>query len=527
MEKISQALRPEDLWVIAGYFILVTLIGVYVTRQTKTGDDLFLAGRSLTWFAIGTSLFASNISSTTLIGLTGSAYADGISVSAYEWVAGIPLILLAFVFAPVYLRARISTVPEYLDVRFDRRVRLYFSAVTIVLTVLVDMAGGLYAASVVLRTFFPDISLTTFTTCIGLFAGIYTAAGGLRAVVYTDVLQAIVLIVGSLALTIIMFGHLDYSWANLLAVAPPEHFSLIRPIDDEQLPWTGLVTGVVLLGFWYWVTNQYITQRVLGAKNLQHAQWGAMFGGALKLLPLFIMVLPGAMALHLYPDIPNRDMVFPVMVTKALPVGLTGLVLAGLIAAIMSSVDSTLNASSALVVRDFMSKREKEISPEQSRRTGRITTITLMVIAIIWAPNIQHFSGLWSYLQQAFSIIVPPVAAVFLIGVFWKRATALGALLSLVFGHAIGIGVYLMAKFYDWPLHFTENVFVMTIFSMVVMVIVSLATPRPDPEKVERGVWRPELALPQQTRGGPMWSDPRWHALFVILGILATVLLFW
>lgn len=528
MESVQKALDPLDFGVLALYFAIVTIIGVRVARQMKTGEDLFLAGRTLAWTGIGISLFASNISTTTLIGLSGSAYADGISVSAYEWVAGIPLILLAFVFAPLYLRARITTIPEYLEVRFNRTVRLYFSATTIALTVLVDMSGGLYAGAVVSRTFFPGVDLWLFCAGIGVFAGLYTAAGGLRAVVYTDILQAIVLIVGSTILTVVMFGKLDYSWDRLVSSAPPEHFALVQPIGDAQLPWPGLATGVVLLGFWYWVTNQYITQRVLGARNLRHAQWGAMLGGALKLLPLFIMVLPGAMAITVFPDIPNRDMVFPVMIAKALPVGLTGLVLAGLLAAIMSSLDSTLNASSALVVHDFVKRSHgTELTPVQTRRWGRATTIVLMVITILWAPMIENFSGLWSYLQQAFSVLVPPVAAIFLVGAFSKRATGRAAFWALALGHLIGLGLFAATHFGLWPLHFTINVFVMTLVSVAILFAVSRLDPPPSAEIVDKAVWRPSLALAPETLSGPRWQDPRLHAALVFLGILATLIAFW
>ncbi len=527
MERLSGAIHGADITVIAIYFAVVVVIGVYVTRQTRSGDDLFLAGRSLTWAAIGLSLFASNISTTTIIGLTGSAYADGISVSAYEWMAGVPLILLAFVFAPLYFKSKITTIPEYLEYRFDRKVRQYFSAMTILLTVIVDTAGGLYAGGVVMRTFFPDIDLWVWCAVIGVFAGLYTAAGGLRAVVYTDVLQAVALIVGSLAITYVMFEGMGFSWDNVVAAAPSDHFSVVQPIGDPQLPWPGLFTGVVLLGFWYWVTNQYIVQRVLGAKNLQHAQWGAMFGGMLKFLPLFIMVLPGAMAISQFPDIPNKDMVFAVMATQALPAGLTGLVLAGLVAAIMSSVDSTLNSSSTLIVHDFILKKGAHPAPEVSRRYGRITTVVLMLIAVLWAPQIKDFGGLWSYLQQAFSILVPPIAAIFLVGAFWRRGTAKGALWALIAGHIVGAGLFMLTQAGVWPLHFTINVTVMTAFAVSVFVLVSLTGRAPHADVVENTVWRKDMALDPASRGGPVWADPRLHAGMVFAGVLGIIIGFW
>ncbi len=527
----TSALTPIDLIVVGAYLAVVAVIGVLVARKTETGEDLFLAGRSLAWGAIGLSLFASNISTTTLIGLAGAAYSDGIAVSAYEWVAGIPLIILAFVFIPMFLRARITTVPEYLEVRFNRSVRLYFSALTILLTLLVDTAGGLYAGAIVLQTFFPQVDLWIFCVGVGIFAGVYTAAGGLKAVVYTDVLQAIVLIVGCTALTFILFDRFDYSWANLLATAPPDHFSMVQPIDDEQLPWPGLASGVVLLGFWYWVTNQYIVQRALGAKDLRNAQQGIMFAAILKLLPLFIMVLPGAMAISVYPDIPDRDMVLPTLITHALPAGLTGLVLAGLVAAIMSSIDSTLNSSSTLIVHDFLkTRRGTPLSPQQLRIYGQRTTLALMAISIAWAPNIQFFSGLWSYLQQAFAIVVPPVIAIFLAGAFSKRVNGYGALRTLVIGHVLALALFVAAQIGWWPLHFTITVFLMTVISFGLLFWFSQHGEAPSAAAIKNGVWRPDIALQrgEERSGVPKWlGDPRLYAGISLAGIAATLFAFW
>lgn len=525
-EDVAAAIAAADLWVLAGYFVIVVAIGVWVSRRTESGEDLFLAGRSLTWGTIGVSLFASNISSTTLIGLSGAAYSSGIAVSAYEWLAGVPLLILAFVFAPLYFRSRITTVPEYLEKRYDRRVRLYFSAVTIALTIIVDTAGGLYAGAVVVRTFFPGIPIAQICMAIGIFAGLYTAAGGLKAVVYTDVVQAVVLIVGTTIMTCLLFAELGFSWAAVVdGVADRDQLSLVLPLDDAMLPWPGLIVGVPLLGFWYWVTNQYIVQRVLGARNLAHAQWGAILGGFLKLLPLFIMVLPGAMAITIIPDLPNPDMVFPTLTATVLPAGLTGLVLAGLIAAIMSSVDSTLNSSSTLIVHDFMRAGERQLSAAAVRRTGQVTTLILMVIAIIWAPLIARFGGLWDYLQQAFSILVPPVVAIFLLGGLSRRVSAQGAFMALALGHAIGLALFVLTQLAIWPLHFTINVGVMTAVSFAIAYVFS--GPAPAPTQTEDTVWRPGMALDDSAIVKGFWVDLRlWSALLVV-AMAAILLAFW
>lgn len=513
-----------DLAVILVYFVAVLAIGVLVARGVETGDDLFLAGRRLRWPEIGGSLFASNISSTTLIGLAGAAYTSGLAVSNYEWMAGVVLVFMGFFVIPIFLKSRITTIPEYLQLRFDRRARLYFSAITILLTIVVDTAGGIYAGAVVLQTFFPDLVLWQTCFALALVAGLYTAAGGLAAVVYTDVIQTVVLIVGSTILTIIVFGQFGYSWEEAKAAIPEGHLSLIRPLDDDSLPWLGTLVGVPVLGFWYWATNQYITQRILGARSVRHAQWGANLGGLLKLLPLFIMVLPGAMAIGLFPDIENGDEVFPTLVKEMLPVGLTGLVLAGLVAAIMSSIDSTLNSASTLVIKDFVEAPETPIEPKRIGFLGRITTLTLMVIAAVWAPQIANFGGLWNYLQQAFSILVPPVAAVFLLGIFWDRGGRQSAIWTLVSGHIVGLGLFLATDAGWWPLHYTVNVGVMTAFSVLVFVAVALNEGRPEHARTDGLTFEPGMAPEDDL---PIWRKPSVQG-FVILALTAIMLFaFW
>jgi len=530
LEEVASSIGTLDIAVIAIYFLIVVAIGIWVSRKTESGEDLFLAGRSLGWGIIGFSLFASNISSTTLIGLSGAAYSSGIAVSSYEWMSGLALLILAFIFLPLYLRSKITTIPEFLELRYDRRSRRYFSIVTIALSIIVDTAGGLYAGAVVLKTFFPDLVIWQVCVGLGIFAGLYTAAGGLKAVVYTDLLQAIVLIFGTTLMAIIMFGQMDYSWANVVASAPNEdHLSMVRPMGDEMLPWPGLIVGVSLLGFWYWVTNQYIVQRVLGAKDLKNAQYGAILGGFLKLIPLFTMVLTGAMAITLVPDLPNADMVFPSLVTTVLPVGVTGLVLAGLIAAIMSSVDSTLNSASTLIVHDFVLEENPTLPREKIATYGQVATLVLMVIAILWAPQIANFGGLWAYLQQAFAILVPPIVAIFMVGAFWRRANGSGAIWTLGLGHAVGLLVFLLGQAGLWPIHFTINVGIMTAFSVIVLVVRSNMTAEPDPVQVERMTWSPGIADEvHAAEGNAASGGGRMIAAgLLVAGMLAILIGFW
>ncbi|MFC4702060.1 sodium:solute symporter [Glaciecola siphonariae] len=514
-----------DLYIIAAYFLVVLAIGVWVGLKTKTGEDLFLGGRTLTWGVIGASLFASNISSTTLIGLTGAAYTTGIASSNYEWLAGVPLIIMAAVFIPIYLRAQITTVPEYLEMRYDVRSRKIFSSVTIVTSVLVDMAGGLYAGAIVLQVFFPELSLTYTAIGLALVAGFYTAFGGLKAVAYTDTLQAIILVVGCSILTYMLFDRLDFSWSMLTSSVPDNHLSVVRPMDDPTLPWLGTLVGVPLLGFWYWVTNQYVTQRVLAAKNVQHARWGAMLGGFLKILPLFIMVLPGAMAISILPNIENGDMVFPTLVAEVLPVGVVGIVLAGLVSAIMSTVDSTLNSASTLVVVDFVKPRRPGISDREVAKIGRICTIVIMLIAALWAPQIANFGGLWTYLQQMFAIIVPPVAVLFLVGVFYRTATPTAAFWTLILGFVLGIAMFLARQSGLLDMHFSVGVGVMFAVCTAIFVAVSKFGPQDLKQDVSALVF--DKSLIAEKSGTSIFADYRVHAVLLVISMLWVLVTFW
>lgn len=526
-------LHPVDIAVLVAYALAVIGIAVWVSRKIDTGEDLFLAGRSLTWGVVGFSLFASNISSTTLIGLSGQAYSAGIAVSNYEWMAGVVLVFMAAFIIPVFLTARISTVPEYLEKRFNRQCRLYFSALTIFISIIVDTSGALYAASLTLKTFFPSLVIWHACIIMALFAGLYTAFGGLKAVVFTDVLQAVVLLLGCCALTYLTFERFDFSWEQATANLPERRLDLLPPMDDPSLPWLGTLVGVPILGFWYWSANQYITQRILAARSIRDAQQGAVLAGLLKLLPLFIMVLPGVLAIKLFPDLTDGDQVFPMLIREVLPIGLTGLVLAGLFAAIMSSIDSTLNSASTLIIKDFVENDENKrvLSKKDRVFWGRMTTIILMVVAAAWAPLIAEFKGLFAYLQQAFSVVVPPVVAVFILGVFWRGATAKAAFMTLIIGHIIGAGFFVASNTQSlglsennlWDWHFTLTVGLTTAISFALLFLLSLVTEKSGEEVLQSTVWRKDFAIPADTV--PLWQDYRLYggimlALTVIMLIV-------
>ncbi len=523
---MNTGISSIDLTIIILYFVIVLGIGLFIARKTKTGDDLFLGGRTFGWGLIGLSLFASNISSSTIIGLSGAAYTTGIVNSVYEWLSGLPLIIAALIFVPLYLRSRITTIPEFLEKRFDRRSQVFFSIVTIVMSIVVDTAGGLYAGAVVMQAFFPNLVLWHVTLVLALVAGVYTAFGGLRAVVYTDAIQAVILIVGCTVLTYMLYERLDFSWDKVLASVPEGHFSVVRPLSDETLPWPGLLLGVPFLGFWYWSTNQYIVQRILGGRNVRHARWGVLLAGFLKIIPLFIMVIPGAMAISILPGLVNGDAVFPKIVMEVLPVGMIGLVLAGLISAIMSSVDSTLNSASTLLVIDFIKPNNPNISNEKIVNYGRISTLVLMVVAAVWAPLIVNFGGLWSYLQQMFSIVVPPIVVIFLVGVFYKRGNADGAFWTLVIGTLMGIALFVAGVYEYSSLHYTYNVGLMVGVSTLIFVIVSNMTAPPSAEKIKEYTFRKEL-LSDGMEGLPWYKDYRFHSVLLILLMGYILFRFW
>ncbi|MBZ4038505.1 sodium:solute symporter family transporter [Novilysobacter selenitireducens] len=512
-------LHAFDYAVLALYVLVLLAICWRVSRRSPDADELFLAGRTLGAGVVGLSLFASNISSTTLIGLPGAAWSSGIAVANYEWMAALVLLFSALFVVPVLLGNRVTTVPELLERRFDARLRKYLSAVSVFLSIVLDTAGSLFAGALVLQVFFPALSLAPTIAVLALFAGLYTAAGGLRAVVYTDALQSVVLLVGSAVLATVVFAQFDYSWAAVVASVPDGHMSLIRPLDDPELPWLGTLIGLPVLGFYYWTMNQYVSQRLLGARSVEAAGRGALLAAALKLLPLFLMVLPGAMAVALLPDLQRGDEVFPRLVGEYAPVGLAGLILAGLLAAIMSSVDSALNSASTLITVDFIQPRRPRLDARALARMGRIITLVLMVLAAMWAPMIDRFPGLFAYLQQTFAYVTPPLVAVFLLGLWWKRLAATAALRALVTGHAVSVAWFVSDQLGWVSLHFTVVAGVLLALTAVAAIAwqaVSRTSPRSD-----------QLGAVDATRAPQPSRRLQWACAALVAVTLALVVAFW
>ncbi|MEM8558695.1 MAG: sodium:solute symporter [Bacteroidota bacterium] len=531
-------LTPLDIAAVVLYGLLIFGIGVYFSRRTEDGEDYFLAGRSLTWGLIGISLLASNLSSSAMIGMAGEAYGGiGLAVYNYEWMAAMVLVVFVLFFLPFYIKSGIYTMPEFLEKRFDGRSRTYFSALSIFLSVVVDTATALFAGALVVQLVYPTFPLWGTMTILALVAGAYTIAGGLKAVVFTDAIQGTLLIVGAGAVSWMAWnaiGGFDGGWEAVQQATEAnrgEHMlSLIHPLDVENgMPWLGLITGVFLLGFYFWTTNQFMVQRVLGAKNLDHGRWGALFGGLLKIPILFLMVLPGTFAIVLYPDIARPDQVFPTLLFDLLPGGFRALVLTAMLAAIMSSVDSTLNAASTLVTMDFIKKYRPATSPQALVRIGRTVTAVCMLFAIAWSPIITRFDTLWGYLQTTLAYVAPPALALFILGVFWRRATAPGAIAGLVAGHSAAALTLFYTIVSGLDFDFLYLAPLLLVISMITMVAVSLATPAPAPEKVDGITWSPATwrAESKALEGVPAWKNYRVQSLVLLILTAIVVVLFW
>ncbi len=489
MPQIEASLSTLDYAIVVGYLVMMLAIGTFVGRKHHDSTDYFLAGRSVLWPLIGLSLFASNISSTTLVGLAGDAYATGISVFNYEWMAAVVLVFFVVFFLPQILRSQVFTMPEFLERRYDRRARVYFSVLTIFLNIVVDTAATLFGGSLLIRMVFPDIPIYQIVGVLALIAGSYTVIGGLSAVIITDAIQAVLLIFGSVLIALAAYNQLG-GWSEVSQAVDPTMLSLVRPLDDAGVPWLGLMTGVPLLGFYFWCTNQFMVQRVLSAKDLNHGRWGCLLAGALKLPVLFIMVLPGTMAIVLYPGLERPDLVYPTLMFDLLPAGILGLVISAFMAALMSQIDSTLNSASTLVTMDFVRHRKPGLTSEELMKVGRFVTFVFMVIAVIWAPQIERFDSIFKYLQLVLSYAVPPVVTLFLVGIFSRRVTAASAWAVIVGGVVAGIGLFVANELMGIiDLHFLYIAPILTLVCVVLQVGVTMFGRETPSEEQLEVVW--------------------------------------
>ncbi len=519
-------LTPLDVGIVLAYLAGIIAFGVVLSLRKASSEDFFLAGRHSTWPIIGLALLASNISSTTLVGLAGAAYSTGISVYNYEWMAGVVLVFFCVFFLPFLLKARLYTMPEFLERRYNGFARTYFSGLTLFLNIVVDTASALYGGSLMLSLMFPHTPFWIIVAALASFAGIYTIAGGLKAVIYTETVQAVLLLTAATVISVSAF-HKAGGWSEVLSHVDPTKLHLIRPLDDPGVPWLGLLTGVPLLGFYFWCTNQFMVQRILSARNEAHGRWGALFAGLLKLPVLFLMVLPGAAAILIYPHLPRPDLVYPTLMFDLLPTGLLGVAVAGFLAALMSSIASTFNSASTLFTMDFVRPARPELSNRALVRIGRAATLAFAVAAVAWAPQIQRFGSLWTYLQAILAYAAPPIVALYVVGVFWPRANGAGATAAIVAGFAVGLTAFVaVAMMKLVTVHFLYVAPLLFLLSAAVLVGVSLLTAPDPPTKTEGLVWTPAVfrAETEALALKPAWTNYRYLGLTLMA---ATAIIVW
>jgi SSS family solute:Na+ symporter len=502
-----KALTGVDIGVIAIYFLVVFSIGFYFARKERTSTDYFLASRNVGWFAIGASLFVSNISTEHFIGLAGSGATTGLAVGHFEWLACLILLILGWVFVPFYLRSNVFTMPEFLERRFSRGSAVYLASVSIIAYILTKISVHLWAAAIVLERVVGWSPLKAALILV-IVTGIYTIAGGLSAVIYTEVVQTLVLLTGAIALTFIGLHEVG-GFAGLRAAVPPEYFHMIKPVSDPEFPWTGIFLGAPILGIWYWCTDQVIVQRVLSARDEGHAKAGTIFAGFLKILPVFLLVVPGLIAVALFKDmfhfgadgrVLNGDIAFPTLIINLLPTGLVGLMIAALLAALMGGMASVFNSASTLVTLDFYKKLRPEASETRLVAIGRVATGVMVLLGIAWVPFIHLISGqLYIYLQSVQAYISPPIAACFILGILWPRLNGVGAITSLLTGFVLGAvrfilelmqasngGNYFSSPLILWlvKMNFLHYAILMFVVCSVVLILVSMTKPAPERKKL-------------------------------------------
>jgi len=587
-----------DWLAIAGYFSVLFCVAWWVVKRRKdTAADYFLAGRNLSWWIIGASIFASNIGSEHIVGLAGSGAKDGVAMAHYELHAWC-LLVLAWVFVPFYARSLVFTMPEFLERRFSTHSRYVLSIVSLLTFIISKIAVGIFAGGLVFSTLLPELQIGPLDSfwvgsiLVIALTGLYTALGGMRAVAYNDAVQVCVLIGGSALLTFYGLRELG-GWAKLREICGPDMFNLWKPLTpagvestwapvmlrnesgqlvkqawyfNSHFPWLGMAICAPVIGLWYWCTDQYIVQRALGAPNEREARRGSIFAAFLKLFPVYLFIIPGLICYalaksHVNPGLDAEffgptarenpyQVAFPLMVQHLLPAGLRGIVVAGLLSALMGSLAGVFNACSTLFTVDIYNKLRPAASQHEIVRMGRIATVTMVLIAMAWIPVVRHAKGLYDYLQAVQGYLAPPIFVVFFFGVFWKRLNASGCLWAMIIGFLIGLFRMLVdtpvtlgwlgynadhsAKGYaegSWlwiinNINFQYFSILITLISAVVMVAVSYATREPDPVQIQSLTFGTATDADRaQTRAS--WSWPEVAAsLFVLVCILGAYLYF-
>ncbi|MGB3781075.1 MAG: sodium:solute symporter [Tunicatimonas sp.] len=519
---IHQQLQALDFGVVAAYLLMLVGIGAYVSfrKKKEEQDDYFLAGKSLNWYSIGLTMWGTNVGPSMLIASCAIGYTTGIVAGNFSWYAFVFICLLALVFAPRYQSAGISTLPEFMGKRFNDTTRELLAWYTLV-TVLISWLGITLYAGGLLVSQIMDWPLWLSVVSLMLLASFFAIAGGLEAIAVTNVFQMILLIVASSILVIaglVQLGGVD----RLIAEVPADYWRLFLPGDSPDYPWTAIVLGYPVLGVWFWCTDQSMVQSVLGAKTLQQGQVGTNLAGWLKILDVPLFILPGIICYLLYPNLPDPNEAYMTMVTGLLPAGLVGLVMAVLIAALVSTIDSALNSLGTVFTVDIYLKRFRpEAPPRQVIRVGRTIMVVGSVLAVLIALSLDKIRGmdLFSLFQAILGYLAPPMAAVFLLGVLWKRATARAANVGLVLGSVVSLAVGFMQLLEVpspsfWP-HFLLVSFYLFVFIIVLMVVVTLL----EKEQADATITLADLFKEQGYRPSPKVVK-LWGVLFVVMGIL-------
>jgi SSS family solute:Na+ symporter len=529
-----------DLVIIVTYLVGIVVVGLLSVRKLRlTGDTYFLAGRSLRWPMVGAALFASNISTIHLVGLAASGYNEGLVWGNFEWMATFTLILLALVFAPFYFRARISTLPEFLERRYCPTARSFLAFMAIMGALFIHIGMSLYAGAVVFKQFF-GISVAASIVIISIVTAIYTVLGGLKAVVVTETIQTVLLLVGAVVVTIFAVLALPekanvHSVAEFVDVLRPGQMSMLQRENSAGLAWYAIFLGYPVLGIWYWCSDQTIVQRVLGAGTERDAQIGALFAGLLKILPVFVLVFPGVCAYALFKDQIGGDanQTLPVLISQLVPTGLKGLISAGLLAALMSTIAAALNSSATLVAVDIVKRIRPGTSDEAQVRIGRYAAIVVMLLAMAWSTQGGRFSSIFEAVNALAACLAPPITVCFLWGVFWRRGTKEAAVTTLTVGFALGVIAFLLdlpvmgaTKLLTetWGIPFMMQAWWGFCICSAIFVITSCMTPAPAPEQVNGLTWANPLQVIFHGRISG-WSDPRLLAglLFMFMVILYTI----
>jgi len=494
VEEPYSVLGLLDSVIILASLLLVIGAVLRAAHKKQSDTEYFLAGRDLRWPFIGMSLLASNISAEHVVGMAGDGYRIGLVAGGYEWVAAWCLIILASLFAPLYLRSRIYTIPEFLERRFGWSLRAFLSANLLIINVFTKNAIDLWAGSLLFVLLFGWNQMAVMIV-LSVFTALYTMKGGLRAVVYADMVQGSWLLISSLILTVVGLFAVG-GWQGLTSRVDPGLIQMVKPLDNE-LPITGFLIANLMGGMFYWCMDQTNVQRVLAARSVSDGQKGAIFAGFLKLVIPFILVLPGVIAHALYPNLPRADMAYPHLVRELLPVGLRGLVLAGLIAILMSSMSACYNASATLVVRDFVMRYRPGLSDEDQVSIGRRVTVLMAFLGVLAAPLVGLSVTIWHYLQLISAYLSVPMSAVIFLGLLWKRGNTAGAIAGGASGFGLGMLLFLDQTL-NWSLpllshpylhSFLHRSLLVWLFAAAVMMAVSLLTTPPHVDRIEGNVF--------------------------------------